>query len=83
MIVCADLGEIFFVMKKRSSAKYNNSYLWAAFLAEMVGDGADRCLWQMQGGGGRKNTKRTRGYLCRRCTRRVFFRGTAGSNPVK
>jgi len=38
------------------------------------GDGADRCQWQIKGGGGRENNERTRGHLCRRRARRLFFR---------
>ncbi len=41
MILWTDYGEIFWRIKKRSTTKYGNPYLKAAFLAEMVGDGAE------------------------------------------
>ena len=39
-------------------------------LCGMLGDEADRCQWQIQGGGGRESYKRTRGASARRRTRR-------------
>jgi len=39
-----------------------------------VGEGADRRLWRMQGSGRRENNEQTRGHLCRRSMRRLFFR---------
>ena len=42
----------------------------------MLGDGADRCQWQGEGGGGRENNKRTRGASARRSARRLFFRAS-------
>ena len=39
-----------------------------------VGEGADRRRWRMQGSGRRENNEQTRGHLCRRSMRRLFFR---------
>ena len=39
-----------------------------------VGEGADRRQWRMQGSGRRENNEQTRGHLCRRSMRRLFFR---------
>ncbi len=39
-------------------------------LCGVLGDEADRCQWQIKGGGGRESYKRTRGASARRRTRR-------------
>ena len=48
--------------------------------ASTMGEGADRRRWRMQGSGRRENNEQTRGHLCRRSMRRLFFRAV-GSEP--
>jgi len=47
------------------------------------GDEADRRRWRIKGSGGRENNERTRGHLCRRRARQLFFRGRRPGEPPR
>jgi len=52
-------------------------------LCSVRGDEADRRRWRIKGSGGRENNERTRGHLCRRRARQLFFRGRRPGEPPR